>query len=192
MQLEIKGNPGQGNRFEETNVEHADHVYPNAKTVIHNNYSGNGGNRIRPAAITAIINKLSDPSLLPPTLQTPDTTLYDIQPKIVFNSLCRWEKIIRRYALWTAEVDKIYKEFDSQARSKSDAVLNWLNRQYEELHETYEADLLFDQLKKRVYDVVNNDPSCKEDIAMEELDENVCIVLVDAFMKCRIFEKPIL
>lgn len=191
MELEVKGNPGQQNRFEETHVGHADNVSPNARTVIQNIYRGQKENRIRPAAITAIINRLSDPTLAPPPADTPDTKLYDIQPKIVFNSLTRWAKIIRKYGLWTAEVDKIYKEFDTQARSKSDAVLNWLNRQYEDLHETYEADILFDQLKERVYDVVNNDPSCKEDISMEELDENVCIVLVDAFMKCRIFEKPI-
>lgn len=190
MELDVKGNPGQGNSFEETHIGHADNVSPNAKIVIQNIYNGQTANRIRPSVIAAVINRLSASPQVPYSSDIPDTKLYDIQPKIVFNSLTRWAKIIRKYGLWSAEVDKIYKEFNTQGRNKSDAVLNWLNRQYETLHETYEADILFDKLRDRVYEVVNNDPLCNENISMEELDENICIVLVDAFMKCRIFEKP--
>lgn len=191
MKVAVEGNPGQGNSFQETNVGHAESVNPNAKTVIQTIYNGPRNDKVRPTIITAIINRLSDPTLVPPQNEALDTRLYEIQPKIQFNSLTRWDTIIHDYAFWSADVDKIYREFDAQGKSKSCAVLNWLNRQYMELRDAYEGDILFDRLRDRVYEVVNNDPTCNNEISMEELDENVCIVLVDAFMKCRIFEKPI-
>mgnify|MGYP006924866865 CR=1 FL=1 len=38
MEIEIKGNPGHGNTFQEVHIEYVQNYVPNATTVITNNY----------------------------------------------------------------------------------------------------------------------------------------------------------
>ena len=45
MDLNIKGNPGQGNTFQEINIGHVDNFNPNATTVVNNYY----GEKQKPA-----------------------------------------------------------------------------------------------------------------------------------------------
>lgn len=41
-----------------------------------------------------------------------------------------------------------------------------------------------------MYDIVNKDYEYNESLTREELQVNIKIVLVDAFVKCKIFKKP--
>lgn len=163
---------------------------PNAREV-HNHYYP-ACQRIRPAIITAIINRLSDPELNKEKMtdEEVDTKLFEIKDKITINSLDRWKKIIKDCAPNFATMLSIYREFDTMANSKNDAVQGWLNRRYLELKDEYRGDELFDKIRGLVYEIVDKDPTCSSNITIEELDSNVCNVLVDAFMKCSIFEKP--
>lgn len=188
MKIDIKGNPGNDNTFQETNVKRVDNYNPNARTVITNNY--NATSVSRPMIITQIINRINEANLPYSEPRKPDTVLFDIQPKIDFNSLKQWAGIIREYAIYAPDVGKIYREFDTQGKNRSLAVLRWLNHQYLELSSGFEADELFYRLKEKVYKLVHDDPTCDENMYEEELDECLNIVLTDAFMRCQIFKKP--
>ena len=143
----------------------------------------------RPSVITYVINRLADEPLAEITVN-PDTKSFDLEPKIDFNSLKKWRDIISEYTVFSLLVDKIYRAYDEQGVNKSFAVLSSLHDLYLNLASELTGDALFDKLLESVYDIVNKDYECNESLTREELQMNIKIVLVDAFVKCKIFKKP--
>lgn len=169
-------------------VDKAGTVAPAAKQVF--NYHGMEG-RFVPLHITQVINVISDTDYEPENEEDIDTIPFDIQKKIDFNSLKQWAEIIREFGFWSSEVDKIYQEFDLMGRSKSKAVFHWLRYQiYFKHNKKFQGDELFDRIAEEVLFLVKNDPEYDDEMGLEVLTENVYIVLVHAFMKCKIFKKP--
>lgn len=143
----------------------------------------------RPSVITYVINRLADEPLAEIAVN-PDTKSFDLEPKIDFNSLKKWRDIISEYTVFSLLVDKIYRAYDEQGVNKSFAVLSSLHDLYLNLASELTGDALFDKLLESVYDIVNKDYEYKESLTREELQVNIKIVLVDAFVKCKIFKKP--
>ena len=143
----------------------------------------------RPSVITYVINRLADESLAEIAVN-PDTKAFDLEPKIDFNSLKKWRDIISEYTVFSLLVDKIYRTYDEQGVSKSFAVLSSLHDLYLNLASELTGDALFDKLLESVYDIVNKDYEYNESLTREELQMNIKIVLVDAFVRCKIFKKP--
>ena len=143
----------------------------------------------RPSVITYVINRLADEPLAEIAVN-PDTKSFDLEPKIDFNSLKKWRDIISEYTVFSLLVDKIYRAYDEQGVNKSFAVLSSLHDLYLNLASELTGDALFDKLLESVYDIVNKDYECNESLTREELQMNITIVLVDAFVKCKIFKKP--
>lgn len=143
----------------------------------------------RPSVITYVINCLSEVSLSEVT-GNPDTQPFDLIPKIDLNKLVKWKAIVAEYTVYSVLVDKIYKQYDEQGVNKSFAVLSSLHDLYLSLSATDSGDSLFDTLLDEVYKMVDGDGMCNESLTQEELLLNIKIVLVDAFVKCKIFKKP--
>lgn len=143
----------------------------------------------RPSVITYVINRLADEPLAEIAVN-PDTKSFDLEPKIDFNSLKKWRDIISEYTVFSLLVDKIYRAYDEQGVNKSFTVLSSLHDLYLSLASELTGDALFDKLLESVYDIVNKDYECNESLTREELQMNIKIVLVDAFVKCKIFKKP--
>ena len=143
----------------------------------------------RPSVITYVINRLADEPLAEIAVN-PDTKSFDLEPKIDINSLKKWRHIISKYTVFSLLVDKIYRAYDEQGVNKSFAVLSSLHDLYLNLASELTGDTLFDKLLESVYDIVNKDYEYNESLTREELQVNIKIVLVDAFVKCKIFKKP--
>ena len=143
----------------------------------------------RPSVITYVINRLADEPLAEIAVN-PETKSFDLEPKIDFNSLKKWRDIISEYTVFSLLVDKIYRAYDEQGVNKSFAVLSSLHDLYLSLASELTGDALFDKLLESVYDIVNKDYECNESLTREELQVNIKIVLVDAFVRCKIFKKP--
>ena len=143
---------------------------------------------IRPQLITDVINKLAETSL--PEDSAVTTLPFEIEEKIIFNNLNRWKIGVAEMATYSTTINKIYATFDAEGRNKSKAVLHSLGWAYQNLKDTFSGDELFDQLLEKVYVDVDGDSHCSESIFIEELKFNIGIVLVDAFMRCKIFERP--
>lgn len=143
----------------------------------------------RPSVITYVINCLSEISLATISV-SPDVKPFDLLPKINLNKLTKWKTIIEEYTVYSVLVDKIYRQYDKQGVNKSFAVLSSLHDLYIDLSTENFGDDLFDKLVEKVYETIDGDCTCNESLAREELLINIKIVLVDAFVKCKIFEKP--
>ena len=143
----------------------------------------------RPSVITYVINRLADEPLAEVAVN-PDIKAFDLKPKIDFNSLDKWKDVISEYTVFSLLVDKIYRAYDEQGVNKSFTVLSSLHDLYLSLASELTGDALFDKLLESVYEIVNKDYECNESLTREELQMNIKIVLVDAFVRCKIFKKP--
>lgn len=143
----------------------------------------------RPSVITYVINCLSEESLDKAAIN-PDVKPFDFMPKIDLNKLVKWKTIVTEYTLYSILVDNIYGQYDKLGVNKSFAVLTSLHDLYIELSMESMGDDLFDKLLEKVYKIVDGDGTCNVSLTREELTMNIKIVLVDAFLKCKIFKKP--
>lgn len=147
-------------------------------------------NERRPSVITYVINQLAETSLANMDV-VPDAKPFDFLPKIDLNNLTRWKSIVSDYAVYSVLVGNIYSQYDKLGVNKSFVVLSSLHDLYLNLTTVYAGDELFDQLLLKVYEIVDGDETCNASLTKEELLLNIKIVLVDAFVKCKIFEKPV-
>lgn len=180
--------PQDGKEFK-FEITRAGAVAPAAKNL--NVYHGLAGKFV-PLHVTKIISVIAANEKMHEEAEEPDTIPFDIQQKIDFNELSDWNEIIHEFGYLAAEVDKMYEEYDRIGKNTSKAVMHWLRFQiYFQLCKKYKGDDLFNQIANKVLFLVQNDPEYDDDMGMEVLTENVYIVLVHAFMKCKIFKKPV-
>lgn len=141
--------------------------------------------------LTSIINILSKTNLNDIEV-TGNINSFQIEKKIKFNHLNLASVLIEDYKIYFTNLDKKYKEFDKMGVNKSIAVLQAMRKIYINAmaKEKYKND---DQLFLGIIDEVKEivlKSSNFFDIPVEELDICVSILVVDAFIRCKIFKNP--
>lgn len=117
------------------------------------------------------------------------TNSYEIERKISFNFLENISPIISEFSTYYARLDRIYSEFDIQGVNKSSSVLNKIRDIYLRNITIKPDDKLFflviDELQKVVIESANY-----IQIPVDELELCINILVVDAFIRCKIFKNP--
>jgi hypothetical protein len=119
----------------------------------------------------------------------PEIKPFDIEKKIIYNNLIKSRSIIDDYKQYYTIIDKIYTEFDKLGNNKSLSVLNNLKSIYIERSEIKNQDDCFQQIINDVINFVKQSSNYKP-IPEEELLMYVGIIVVDAFIRCKIFKNP--
>jgi hypothetical protein len=114
---------------------------------------------------------------------------YDIDRKIDYNNLSTSRDIIEEYKIHYNRVDSIYSEFNKEGVNKSKSVLDFIRREYFEHKGLLNDDELFSKIVTSVVDRIEMSSNYIH-IPFDELELCVSILVVDAFMRCRIFENP--
>nr|VFK47350.1 MAG: hypothetical protein BECKTC1821D_GA0114238_104514 [Candidatus Kentron sp. TC] len=118
-----------------------------------------------------------------------ETAPYDIEAKISYNELHEASSIIEDYKIHHARIDKIYSEFDEQGANKSLSILGRIRKYYVDLGVEDPPDRRFlmvvDEVTREIRASANYNP-----ISEEELGLCVEILVVDAFIRCKIFKNP--
>ena len=114
---------------------------------------------------------------------------YEIERKISFNNLDSVKGIIDEYKIHYSRVDKIYSVFDTMGNNKSISVLGTIRNEYIKARKTVHDDDLFilvlEKIQEKTLQSANH-----EQIPIDELELCVNILVVDAFIRCKIFENP--
>lgn len=140
--------------------------------------------------LVKLINILSQEDL-DESLDIPSTVPFEIQKKIDFNGLGKIKKLILDNAIYSKKLNEKYEEFDKQGVNKSRAISNVLKRIYLKLEQQYDDSLqLFDKIIEVIIDKVKSEIDGQNLISIEELELYIPIIVVDAFMKCKIFKNP--
>jgi len=119
----------------------------------------------------------------------PEIKPFGIEKKIIYNNLVKSRLIIENYKQYYTILDKIYTEFDKLGNNKSLSVLNNLKNIYIKMSEINNQDDCFQQIINDVVDFVKQSSNYKP-IPEEELLMYVGIIVVDAFIRCKIFKNP--
>jgi len=115
---------------------------------------------------------------------------YDIEDKITYNQLDTAKIVIEDYKVHYSRVDSIYTAFDKQGANKSLSILDGIRAEYLAVCKDNSPDqcffLVIDNVVKKVRASANY-------ISMPDEELNLCvrILVVDAFIRCKIFKNPI-
>lgn len=114
---------------------------------------------------------------------------FEIERKISFNNLRTVKYIIDDYKVHYNRVDKIYSEFDLMGINKSSSVLGTIRKEYINAINTVHDDDLFILVLKKIQEKTLQSANYKS-IPIDELELCVNILVVDSFIRCKIFENP--
>lgn len=118
-----------------------------------------------------------------------ETVPYDPEIKISYNQLNTAKVLIDDYKIHYHRIDKIYSDFDKQGVNKSISILNGIRTEYLALGAKVSRDQCFfsiiDKVTQKIRTSANYTP-----IPDEELVLCVQILVVDAFIRCKIFKNP--
>jgi len=115
---------------------------------------------------------------------------FEIDRKIEENELKRAKAIIEDYKTHHSRVDRIYSEFNLQGVNKSVSVLDSIRRDYLVNQAQCSDDDLFFKIIECVVDRVQKSSNYTP-IPIDELELCVNILVVDAFIRCKIFKNPV-
>lgn len=139
--------------------------------------------------LAAIINILSQEDLTG-IVDSPEINSFEILRKIEFNDLLIVQPTIDDYKIYYSRLDEKYKEFDKQGANRSLSVLAVIRKQYVKLlGENLESYEMFFSIIDNLIELIMNSKNYVE-IPYEELEMCVSILVVDAFIRCKIFKNP--
>ena len=114
---------------------------------------------------------------------------FEVDRKISFNELVNSRSIIEEYRDYYKKVDEKYSEFDQQGLNKSYSVLRSISKEYFKLKGSGSSDKIFEAVIEHTKDKVLESANFIE-IPIDELELCIDILVVDAFIRCKIFENP--
>lgn len=114
---------------------------------------------------------------------------FEIEKKITVNDLKNKSDLIKEYSVYHAKLDQKYSEFDSMGVNKSKSVLASIRKLYLDHKNKKDADTIFSLVIDGVIEKVLNSNNFQQ-IPIDELELSVDILVVDAFIRCKIFENP--
>lgn len=135
-----------------------------------------------PIVVDAIIDKV-----LVDNVEQGNTDVYNIESKIAFNQLNRNSFLIREYNLYSHTVDALYDELESQGSIKKSIVLMRIHSMYLLIKGEGEsdADNIFDKVVEMILHTVEDSSGNYDEVLLA-----VFVVVVHAFVECKILEKP--
>ena len=114
---------------------------------------------------------------------------FEIERKISFNKLNAAKYIIEDYKIHYNRLDKKYKEFDTQGVNKSNSILSLIRNEYIKNLTIKTADELFYLIHDNILEIIIQSANYVP-LPIDELELTVHIIIVDAFIRCKIFENP--
>ena len=114
---------------------------------------------------------------------------YEIQAKISYNHLDRAKTLIEDYKIHHSRIDRIYTEFDKLGANKSLSILDGIRAEYLAVCRDNSPDDCFFLVITNVCNRIRRS-SNYQPMPEEELELCAGILVVDAFIRCKIYNNP--
>lgn len=119
-----------------------------------------------------------------------NTTTFVIEDKINYNDLNGVRELINDYKIFSVKLDQKYTEFDREGINRSTSILQIIRRQYIKLrNKKKDSEEVFYGVVENIMKIIEESFNYRV-LPFEELEMCVDILVVDAFMRCKIFENP--
>ena len=119
-----------------------------------------------------------------------NTTIFVIEEKINYNNLNGVRELIDDYKIFSVKLDQKYVEFDRGGKNRSTSILQIIRKQYIKVknEKKYSEEIFYGDVEN-IIKIIEESANYKK-LPFEELEMCVDILVVDAFMRCKIFENP--
>jgi len=115
---------------------------------------------------------------------------FEIEEKISYNHLDTARTLIDDYKIYYSRIDKTYTDFDKQGVNKSFSILGGIRKEYLAVCSNNSPDQCFYLIIKNIVQIIRASANYTP-IPGEELEMCVGILVVDAFIRCKIFKNPL-
>lgn len=135
----------------------------------------------------------------PPNANMQHIYPYDISDKIDHNAIVRNTYVIEEYKVYYAKIAALYDELESQGSFKKERLLRNIRNIYLTIKGNYvgnspnpmhlvrtHADDIIEDIENALIDSIES----ASNIFSEDISFGVSIIMVDAFMRCKILETP--
>jgi hypothetical protein len=149
---------------------------------------------VNPSLLSKLIEMIANEDLLSIEVEVSESLKFKLEEKIEFNRLSSTKGIIEYHAKHTSILDEIYTAQDKSGHNFSVSITSKilrLNAETKKKNKNATSDDIFLLLSKSVMDFVMENHSGLSIYAKEEIECCIDIILVDAFMNCKIFERPL-
>ncbi|MFH0875938.1 MAG: ABC-three component system protein [archaeon] len=124
-------------------------------------------------------------------------TSFKIQAKITYNSIKRNKSLIEEYKVYYSKINTLYTEMEKQGSFKKENLLRNIKTIYLKVKGRYvldsndemkiiceNADNIIEDIEEEIYNLIDtNKPN--------NFSFEVSVIIVDAFMRCKILEEPL-
>lgn len=138
--------------------------------------------------LAEIVDILSNEDLsnAPQSLQV---DAFEVSRKITFNNLDSLESLIQGHAVHYSRLDGIYSEFDLRGINKSASVFASINSEYLKCQASEVGANLFFSIIRNTVEKIRSSSNFNR-IPLDELELATTILVVDAFIRCKVFKNP--
>lgn len=151
-----------------------------------------------PSLLMQAINAIADVNFENDVINDESLQVFGIHDKISYNNVKRNKCLIEEYGGYYGKINSIYGELESQGSFKKEKLLRNIRTLYLKTKGKYtqgsfdpktiiqeKADDIIEDIENEFLSLVTDTNKYKEDISF-----GISIVLVDAFMRCKILEEP--
>jgi len=124
--------------------------------------------------------------------------IFDINKKIEYNSVKEYKYIIEEYSKYYGKLNSLYSELEKQGSFKKEKLLKIIRNLYLKIKgeivdgqdNEFEiiqknADKILKTVEESLWTIINKKQSSEDDVYIA-----IPIIIVDAFMRCKILEEP--
>lgn len=151
-----------------------------------------------PSVLSDIINQIGS-KLLNEEFEDLEKKAPDTEEKILYNNVVTFKPIIKEYSVYQGKINGIYDEIEKQGSSKKSFLLQNIKTLYlkekgkyadiEKIREN--ADLIFENIENEIWKILESSLNLSPFLPIESIKIGILIVMVDAFMRCKILEEPV-
>jgi hypothetical protein len=124
---------------------------------------------------------------------------FNIESKITYNAIKRNKFLIEEYKVYYAKLATLYKELEQQGSFKKERLLRNVRHLYLKIKGKYSdgAENSIDAIRAHADDIIEEVEGellaivDSSNISIENVSFCLSVIMVDAFMRCKIFEEPV-
>jgi C-terminal domain 10 of the ABC-three component (ABC-3C) systems len=161
--------------------------------------SGNNTIAKYPSVLSILINQIGS-NLLEDEFEAIGKNAPITEEKIKYNNIISYKPVIEEYSIYQGKLNSIYDEIEKQGSSKKSFLLQNIKSLYLKEKGKYEnieiirqnADLIFENIENEIWKILESSSNLSTSLPIESIKMGILIVMVDAFMRCKILEEPII
>ncbi len=150
-----------------------------------------------------VINAISNKSLEKIKILDSNNLVFNIQEKIDYNYIMRNKYLIEDYKIFYTKIAALYEELEKQGSFKKENLLRSISKIYLKTKGKYvknasnpveiirkNSDNIIEDIEEELFDFCRRYNTDK-DIYCEDISFGISVIMVDAFMRCKIMESPV-